>query len=158
MKRLLCIAALALTTGPALAQVSIGIGQPGLFGRIDIGGFPPPQLINAQPVYLERQRGREAPPPIYLHVPPGHQRNWRAHCREYDACGQPVYFVRDDWYNRTYRPRYQEMHGREHGFDGRGGPGNDRRDGPRDDRRDGPGRDDGRGRDDGPGRGNGRDR
>ena len=158
MKRLLSIAALALSAGPAFAQLSIGINEPGLYGRIDLGGFEQPQLLNAQPVYIERQRGREVPPPIYLHVPRGYERNWRAHCREYDACGQPVFFVRDDWYNNTYRPRYREMHGRDHGdrhFDGRGGPGNDRHDGPGNDRRDGPGNDrrDGPGNDrrDGPG-------
>jgi hypothetical protein len=26
---------------------------------------------------------------------------------EYNACGRPVYFVRDDWYQREYVPRYQ---------------------------------------------------
>ena len=30
--------------------------------------------------------------PIYLHVPPGHAKNWRKHCAHYNACGQPVYF------------------------------------------------------------------
>ena len=123
MKRLLCIAALALATGPVAAQVSIGISEPGVFGRIDLGGFPQPQLLNAQPVYAERPPGREIPPPIYLHVPPGYERDWRDHCREYDACGQPVFFVRDDWYRNVYRPRYREVHGYEHGdrrYDGRG--------------------------------------
>jgi hypothetical protein len=36
--------------------------------------------------------------PIYLHVPPGHAKDWRKHCRKYDACGQPVYFVVSDEY------------------------------------------------------------
>ena len=36
--------------------------------------------------------------PIYLHVPPGHAKNWRKHCHKYNACGQPVYFVVSDEY------------------------------------------------------------
>jgi hypothetical protein len=48
--------------------------------------------------------------PIYLRVPPGHARHWAKHCREYNACGERVFFVQDDWYNREYVPRYQEQH------------------------------------------------
>ena len=159
MKRLLCIAALTLSTGPALAQVSIGVNVPGVYGRIDLGGFPEPELINTQPVYVQRGPGPEVAP-VYLHVPPGYERNWRRHCREYNACGQPVYFVRDDWYRNTYQPRYREVHGRDHGGPRGDGPGrgNGRDDGPGrgNGRDDGPGR--GNGRDDGPGRGNGHDR
>jgi hypothetical protein len=29
--------------------------------------------------------------------------NWRKHCRKYNACGVPVYFVRHDWYERNVR-------------------------------------------------------
>lgn len=94
---------------PARAEVgvSIDISQPGVAGRIDIGRFPTPQVILPQPVII-----RPAPPPprhttppprpepVYLWVPPGHQRNWSRHCERYRACGVPVYFVRDDWYHR----------------------------------------------------------
>ena len=47
MKRFLIaatLAAAALST-PAAAQVSVSIGQPGFYGRIDIGGYPAPALI-----------------------------------------------------------------------------------------------------------------
>ena len=40
--------------------------------------------------------------PIYLHVPPGHAKDWRKHCDHYGACAQPVYFVQEDWYERHY--------------------------------------------------------
>jgi hypothetical protein len=70
--------------------------------------------------------------PIYLHVPPGHAKNWRKHCREYNACGERVYFVQNDWYEREYVPRYQKQH-------------RDRQDDRRDDRR-GDDRDHGRNR------------
>jgi hypothetical protein len=52
------------------------------------------------------------PPPIYLHVPPGHARNWRKHCHEYNACNRPVYFVRSQEYDPEYQRHYQD-HARE---------------------------------------------
>jgi hypothetical protein len=41
------------------------------------------------------------PTGAYQQVPPGHARNWRKHCREYNACGERVYFVQNDWYRIT---------------------------------------------------------
>lgn len=110
MKRfLLGIALCAPLCTPAFATdvgVSVSIGQPGFYGRIDIGGYPPPVVIYEQPRYIERVPvGR---PPIYLHVPPGHIKHWGKHCWKYNACGEAVYFVKDDWYHREYVPRYQE--------------------------------------------------
>jgi len=29
------------------------------------------------------------------------------YCPKYNACGRPVYFVRDRWYNEVYVPQYQ---------------------------------------------------
>ena len=106
------LAAMLLTPlliAPATAQVSVSIGQPGFYGRIDIGGYPAPALIFAEPMII-----RPAPvayPPIYLRVPPGHAKKWRHYCGRYNACGRPVYFVQDDWYRHEYAPRYQERHG-----------------------------------------------
>ena len=88
--------------------VSISVGQPGFYGRIDLGRAPPPRLVYAEPVWV--RRGPAYVEPVYLRVPPGHQRNWGRHCQRYDACGQPVYFVRDDWYRGTYVPYYRERH------------------------------------------------
>lgn len=109
MKRLLLGAALALATAtPAFATevgVSISIGEPGFYGRIDIGDFPQPRLIYREPRVIQRTVMRE---PIYLHVPPGHAKDWRKHCHKYDACGERVYFVQDSWYNEVYVPRYRE--------------------------------------------------
>jgi len=48
MNGVLCAAALAAGTAPALATdvgVSVSIGQPGFYGRLDIGGYPQPQVI-----------------------------------------------------------------------------------------------------------------
>lgn len=147
MKHFLIAAAVVSATfiTPALAAdvgVSVSIGQPGFYGRIDIGDYPYPQprVIYSQPriierVYVERE-------PIYLRVPPGHAKNWRKHCHQYSACGERVYFVQDNWYQREYAPRYQEHHRDRH---------DDRRDEYRDDHRgkrghDRSGSDHGRGR------------
>lgn len=87
-------------------SVSVRVGEPGFYGQIDLGNAPPPQVILSQPVIIER----EAAPggPIYLRVPPGHEKHWRKHCHEYNACGRQVYFVRDDWYQNVYAPHYRE--------------------------------------------------
>lgn len=89
--------------------VSVSIGQPGFYGRLDIGNYPQPQVIYAQPVVIQPVRG-VVHQPVYLRVPPGHSRDWRKHCHKYDACGRPVYFVQDRWYNDVYVPRYRESH------------------------------------------------
>lgn len=114
LKRFLSAALLAVaTTAPAYAGdvgVSISVGQPGFYGHIDIGNFPQPLLIYPKPVMILQSRG-EAPPPMYLHVPPGHAKNWGKYCRKYDACGRPVYFVQESWYNDVYVPGYRERGG-----------------------------------------------
>jgi len=104
--------------------VSVTLGQPGFYGRIDSGDYPRPQLLYSQPRMI--RRGPSGRPPVYLHVPPGHARNWRRHCAAYDACDERVYFVRERWYNDQYVPRYQERNRVRH---------DDRRDGRRDDHR-----------------------
>lgn len=163
MKALILCAALAGASFPALAQtnVSIDIGQPGFYGRINIGDgrdYGPPPVYVAQPVIIERHH-RVRAEPVYLRVPPGHRKNWRKHCRKYGACGQPVLFVQDRWYSDVYAPRYREIHYRDR-YDR-----HDRRDDRRDDRhhgRDrhddrGHGRDHDRGHGNGHGKGHGRD-
>ena len=114
MKRFLfasVVAAASIAT-PAFAAdvgVSISIGQPGFYGRIDIGDYyPPPRVIYRQPRVVERVPMDR--PPIYLRVPPGHAKHWRKNCHKYNACGERVYFVQDSWYIREYVPRYQEQH------------------------------------------------
>jgi hypothetical protein len=133
-------AALAGLAAPAAAAdvgVSISIGQPGYYGRIDIGNVPPPVLVYPQPVVITPQP-QYIGQPLYLRVPPGHAKRWSRYCGRYQACGQPVYFVQDDWYRQVYAPRYAEEHG------GRGYRDNDRRGRERGDRDEGGGHDHGR--------------
>lgn len=128
MKRLAWVLWAAAVSAPALAAevgVSIAISEPGVYGRVDVGRFPQPALIAAEPVLIARPVA-VAPPPVYLWVPPGHHRHWARHCHEYRACGTPVTFVRDDWYRNhgmAGRPGHEhrwhgEGHGRRHGHRG----------------------------------------
>jgi hypothetical protein len=102
--------------------VSISIGQPGFYGQIDIGTFPRPQVIYAEPVIVSPPPVHAVYQPMYLRVPPGHEKHWAKHCREYNACGRPVYFVREQWYKDVYVPEYHARnkhktsgHGEYHG-------------------------------------------
>jgi len=130
MKRILIAAAFAVTTvsTPVFAAdvgVSVSIGQPGFYGQLDIGSFPPPQVIYRHPKVVVRGVSDNRPP-VYLRVPPGQRRHWSKHCREYNACGERVFFVQDRWYNREYVPRYQKQH-RDRRDNGREEHRNDRR-------------------------------
>ncbi|MGE5088379.1 MAG: glycine zipper 2TM domain-containing protein [Candidatus Levyibacteriota bacterium] len=117
MKPLVPVVALALAAASPLAAnagVSVSVGQPGFYGRIDIGDLPPPPLIYAQPIEVVPAPVGVVEAPIYLRVPPGHAKHWSRHCREYDACDRPVYFVQDRWYQDVYVPRYRGHGRREH--------------------------------------------
>jgi hypothetical protein len=143
--KILAASLLALCTS-AFAQdvgVSVTVGQPGFYGRIDLGNFGPPPVIYEQPVIVQRP-ARYIAEPIYLRVPPGHQKHWSKHCGRYGACGRNVYFVRDEWYVNEYAPRYRRDHDR-----------HEYRDHDRDDRRDRDDRDDDRGHGHGHGHGKG---
>jgi len=136
MKYLLFAAALAAASTSGIAAdvgVSVSIGQPGFYGQIDIGGYPPPQVIYRQPRRIEYRE--DIRPPIYLNVPPGHYKNWRKYCHRYDACHERVYFVRNNWYQQEYVPRYRERSGNNYRGDQRNDHHGDHRD-HRDDHRD----------------------
>lgn len=122
MKKIIALMLTVGAIGSAAAQpsvgVSIGINQPGVYGRINIGDVPPPALVLQQPVLIAPPRVAYQRAPIYLYVPPTHQQNWGRYCGRYAACGQPVYFVRDTW----VRERYTREHpgwdrGRHRGWD-----------------------------------------
>ena len=113
------VAALVLGAAVAHADVDIGVAikgevAPGVYGRVDLDGRPPPALVYAKPVLIERSH-TSAVEPLYLHVPPEHARSWRLHCREYHACNRQVYFVKSIEYDPEYirareRERRESMH------------------------------------------------
>jgi hypothetical protein len=72
--------------------------RPGVYGRVEIGHAPPPPVVYREPVIIVQQPQYVEVHPIYVHVPPGHAKHWKKHCRKYDACGRPVYFVKSDEY------------------------------------------------------------
>ncbi len=92
--------------------VSIRVGEPGFYGQIDLGNIVQPRLIYERPVIIQAPPVTVKPQPIYLHVPPGHAKDWAKHCRQYDACGRPVYFVDNNWYSNVYVPEYRKNHGK----------------------------------------------
>ncbi len=119
------VGGLLIAAAPAMAAdvgLSINVGQPGFYGEINVGAVPVrPELIYTHPTVIHADpayRGQ----PVYLHVRPGYEKHWSKHCGEYNACGRPVYFVRDDWYNHQYVPHYQhhddhEYHDHDHDRD-----------------------------------------
>jgi len=123
MNRLLYAALLSTFALPAFAgdvSVSISVGEPGFYGQIDIGNIPRPPVVYAQPVLVVRSPASISVQPIYLHVPPGHEKHWSKHCREYKACSRPVYFVRDEWYNEEYVSRHSHEKGKHDGHSEQG--------------------------------------
>ena len=90
---------------------------PGVYGQVQLDNASLPPLVYPQPVIILQQA---VPlPPVYLHVPPGHARNWRKHCREYNACNRQVYFVRSAEYEPDYDLRsngydQEDEHGHDH--------------------------------------------
>lgn len=100
-------------TLPALAaNVAISVHQPGVYGRITLGGpvpqaawvAPQPVVIAAPPVVVQRE-------PIYLYVPTAHSANWARHCSRYNACSQPVIFVQGSWVRERHTAYYRDRDG-----------------------------------------------
>ena len=104
----------------AQAYVNATVGgelAPGVYGRIQIGNAPPPPLLYPQPVIIHQPAVVVPRSPIYLYVPPGHAKNWGKHCMRYNACNQPVYFVKepprrhdDRGYGKRHEPRYDQRY------------------------------------------------
>jgi hypothetical protein len=103
------LALLPLATASAadidVRVIAAGEIAPGVYGRVDIGTGPPPPLVYAEPRVIVRPAPSVQAQPLYLHVPPGHAKNWAKHCKHYNACGQPVYFVRSAEYDKPKKPK-----------------------------------------------------
>jgi hypothetical protein len=122
MKRTLIAAAgfaLFAATGLADAASWSVVVQPGIYGRVEVGGYvEAPQVYSTQPVmavdngdgdvveeYVDTAYAR-AQPPVYLWVPEYQRTHWAQYCREYGAYGVPVYFVEDGWYRDNVMRRH----------------------------------------------------
>lgn len=121
MKRLVTLALAACAALPSFAQTNVGvsvrINQPGVYGRVDFGNVPPPPVVFADPIVVRPARVVVQQAPMYLYVPPGHQKHWAKHCHRYNACGHPVYFVQERWLQERYETHHhgKKWHHRGHG-------------------------------------------
>jgi len=122
MKRTLIAAAgfaLFAATGLANAASWSVVVQPGVYGRVEIGGYvEAPQVYYNQPVMAVDDGDGDtveevvdtayatAQPPVYLWVPEYQRTHWARYCRDYDAYGVPVYFVDDRWYRDNVMRRH----------------------------------------------------
>ena len=114
MKRTLIAAAgFALFAAAGLANAASWsvVVQPGVYGRVEIGGYvEAPRVYSTQPVMAVDNGDGDvveevvdtayatAQPPVYLWVPEYQRTHWARYCRDYGAYGVPVYFVDDGWY------------------------------------------------------------
>ena len=116
---LLAAAQVPIAHGGGLNLNVILSGQvaPGVYGQVQLGSGPPPPLVYAAPVQIEPVPDVAPLEPIYLHVPPGHARDWSHFCGRYNACGRPVYFVRSEEYEPNYHPRWRREMERERDWD-----------------------------------------
>ena len=84
-----------VSTGCVVPVASpVGYGEPLGYGHAGVVGYGPGLVYN-QPIIVAPPRFSPAGPPVYLHVPSEHHRDWRQHCSHYRACDRPVYFVRE---------------------------------------------------------------
>lgn len=121
MKRTLVAAAgFALFAASGLANAaswSVFV-EPGIYGRVAIGGYAePPMVVAPQPVMaVDNGYGQIVEevidpayatdqPPVYLWVPEYQRLHWAQYSREYGAVGVPVYFVDDGWYRANVMRR-----------------------------------------------------
>lgn len=146
---LLAVAAAGAVASPAAraadVSVSVGVNEPGFYGQINIGNAPPP-VIYQQPVVIVHERAAPPMAPVYLRVPPGHEKQWSKYCGRYNACGRPVYFVRYDVHQeQRFHDRYVQERDYDRGHDhwhdgdrghGHGPQGHDNHDDRHDDRHD----------------------
>ena len=119
-RRLIATAGFALFAASGLANAApwTVIVQPGVYGRVAIGGYAePPQVVAPQPVMaVDNGYGQVVEevvdpayatdqPPVYLWVPEYQRTHWAQYSRDYGAYGVPVYFVDDGWYRANVMRR-----------------------------------------------------
>ena len=107
----LALASLSAQAATPIINLSVsGEVSPGVYGQIQLGNAPPPPVLESRPTIIVQQPPGRTIEPIYLHVPPGHAKNWSKHCREYNACNKPVYFVKSEEYEPGYREYKDKGH------------------------------------------------
>jgi len=111
---MLWMSLLALGVSPAhaadvnLRVIVSGDVRPGVYGIVDFGSARPSPVLYERPVVILKKPAAERVQPLYLHVPPGHAKNWSKHCHKYGACTRPVYFVTSAEYEPGYKPKKEK--------------------------------------------------
>lgn len=92
---------------------------PGVYGRVELGKDSHPDIYYPQPVVIIKEPRYSTYQPVYLHVPPGHAKNWGKHCHKYHACERPVYFIKSVEYEESYQREHdsKKSHGKGKGND-----------------------------------------
>ena len=111
--RIFSAMALTVAIGNFSADAADHGGDQGIYGRLDLVKFPKPELINDQPVLIDKSSKRASTKTVFVHVPPGYERHWQFHCKTYDSCNVPVQFVTESWFVNVYLPAIGAQDGRE---------------------------------------------
>jgi hypothetical protein len=83
---------------------------PGVYGRVELGKGSRPETYYPQPMLIVQESRHPRYQPVYLHVPPGHAKNWGKHCNKYHACDRPVYFIKSAEYEESYQQEREHEH------------------------------------------------
>jgi hypothetical protein len=114
MKRFMGMAALAaLTTASSGGGNYIAASANSPHGTVDVRRFPRLDLVSPHPVIVRFMSAQMLARALYLHVPQAHRAEWAGYCHFYQACGHPVYFVTEQWFEHVYRPMMEEEQRRE---------------------------------------------
>lgn len=110
-KKIIASLLLSLSALPGLPAMADDLGikviletevVPGVYGRVELGNDSRPDIYYREPMIIVSDSKYARSRPVYLHVPPGHAKNWGKHCSKYRACDRPVYFVRSAEYDEHY--------------------------------------------------------
>jgi hypothetical protein len=109
MKRFMGMAALAALTTASSGGGSLNAASTeSPHGTVDVRNFSRPDLVSPHPVIIRFMSAQMLARALYLHVPQAHRTEWAGYCHFYQACGHPVYFVTEKWFDRVYRPVLEE--------------------------------------------------
>lgn len=114
MNQVLTALLLATLVGGADAAGAADDLDASFFGPITLGAdVPKPEFIRKKPLIAKPGAAPAEGRPLILHVRPGQEERWSAHCAAYAACDRPVLFVRENWYRDVYLSAVGAQDGRE---------------------------------------------
>ena len=113
--------AAAMLAGASLAAqatdvgVSVSIGEPFFYGRIDINNYPKPRPDLPGAGRDPACAGGRQYAPTYLRVPPGHAKDWRKHCGNTTPAAARCTSCRTTGTTTLMHSQYNEKHGKGNG-------------------------------------------